>query len=85
MRLRIVPMKKIARSLRKHRELILNWFRAEGTTSTDALGGLNTKANLVTGKAFRYSSHKMIEIALHHTLGELPDPELPTDFDGEAA
>ena len=29
MRSRIEPMKKIARSLRKHRELILNYFRAQ--------------------------------------------------------
>jgi len=28
MRSRIEPMKKIARSLRQHRELILNYFRA---------------------------------------------------------
>jgi len=29
MRSRIEPMKKIARSLRQHRELILNYFRAQ--------------------------------------------------------
>jgi hypothetical protein len=28
MRSRIEPMKKIARSMREHRELILNYFRA---------------------------------------------------------
>jgi transposase len=71
---RIEPMKKIARSLRTHRELILNWFRAKGAVSTGAVEGLNTKAKLTTRKAHGYSSYKMIEIALYHTLGELPEP-----------
>ncbi len=31
MRSRIEPMKKIARSLRQHRELILNYFRAQSS------------------------------------------------------
>ena len=30
MRSRLEPMKKVARMLRSHRELILNWFRARG-------------------------------------------------------
>lgn len=33
MRSKIEPMKKVARSLREHRHLILNWFRAKGTAS----------------------------------------------------
>lgn len=34
MRSRIEPMKKIARSLRVHRELILNYFRARKLLSS---------------------------------------------------
>jgi len=34
MRSRIEPMKKIARSLRNHRELILNHFRAQKMLSS---------------------------------------------------
>jgi len=34
MRSRIEPMKKIARSLRQHRELILNYFRAQKLSSS---------------------------------------------------
>ena len=41
MRSRIEPMKKIARSLRHHRELILNYFRAEKLISSDVVEGLN--------------------------------------------
>jgi len=80
MRSRIAPMKKIARSLREHRELILNWFRAKGAVSTGAVEGLNTKAKLTTRKAFGYSSYEMIEIALYHTLGNLPEPEFTHRF-----
>ena len=34
MRSRLEPMKKVARTLRNHRPLILNWFRAKGTMSS---------------------------------------------------
>jgi len=80
MRSRITPMKKIARSLREHRELILNWFLAKGMVSTGAVEGLNTKAKLTTSKAFGYSSYEMTEIALYHTLGDLPEPEFTHRF-----
>ena len=43
MRSRIEPMKKIARSLRQHRELILNYFRAGKLISIGAVEGLNKR------------------------------------------
>ena len=43
MRSRIEPMKKIARSLRHHRELILNYFRAQKLISSGVVEGLNNK------------------------------------------
>ena len=43
MRSRIEPMKKIARSLRNHRELILNYFRAQKLLSSGVVEGLNNK------------------------------------------
>lgn len=39
MRSRIEPMKKIARSLRQHRELILNYFRAQKLLSSGVVEG----------------------------------------------
>jgi transposase len=80
MRSRIEPMKKIARSLRTHRELILNWFRAKGTISAGAVEGLNAKAKLTTRKAYGYSSPNIAIIALYHTLGDLPEPEFTHRF-----
>ncbi len=43
MRSRIEPMKKIARSLREHRELILNYFRAQKLLFSGVVGGSTTK------------------------------------------
>ena len=54
MRSKSEPMKKMARSLREHRELILNWFRAGGTVSAGAVEGLNNKAKLTTRKAYGF-------------------------------
>ena len=39
MRSRIEPMKKIARSLRQHRELILNYFPAQKLLSSGVVEG----------------------------------------------
>ena len=44
MRSRIEPMKKIARSLREHRELILNYFRAQKLLSSGVVEGMNNRA-----------------------------------------
>jgi len=40
MRSRIDPMKKVARMLRSHRELLLNWFRAKKAISSGPIEGL---------------------------------------------
>ena len=37
MRSRMEPMKKVAASLRNHRPLILNWFRAHGAISAGSV------------------------------------------------
>ena len=47
MRSRIEPMKKIARSLRTHKPLLLNWFTARGEISLGAVEGLNNKESLL--------------------------------------
>src|SRR5437016_9500342 len=53
MRSRIEPMKKIAKTLRSHRELILNYFRAKKQFSSGVVEGLNNKAKLTMRKASR--------------------------------
>ena len=80
LRSRIKPMKKIVRSLRVHRDLILNWFRARGTVSAGAVEGLNNKAKLTTRKAYGFRTYEAIEIALYHSLGKLPEPKFTHEF-----
>ncbi len=75
MRSKLEPMKKVAKSLRRHRHLILNWFRAKGTISSGVVEGLNGVRKLTTRKAFGFRTAKGIEIALLHVLGWLPEPE----------
>jgi transposase len=75
MRSRIVPMKKVAKMLRTHRELLLNWFRTKGQIALGAVEGFNNKAKVTSRKAYGFKSFDVIKIALYHTLGSLPEPE----------
>ena len=75
MRSRLDPMKKIARSIRTHRPLILNWFRARGQVSAGAVEGLNNKVKLVTRKSYGFRTAKVAKLALLHNLGHLPEPK----------
>jgi transposase len=64
MRSRIEPMKKIARSLRQHRELILNYFRAQKLLSSGVVEGLNNKAKLTMRKSYGFRTFRCLELAL---------------------
>ena len=75
MRSRLEPMKKVARMLRAHEELLLNWFRAKGEVSTGAVEGLNNKIRVVTRRSYGFRTYDAMEMALYHTLGRLPEPE----------
>lgn len=68
------PMKKVARMLRNHKPMILNWFKAKGKLSSGAVEGLNLKAKLTIRKAYGFKSTKCLQVALYHTLGKLPEP-----------
>jgi len=75
MRSRLEPMKRVARMLRTHEELLLNWFKAKGEISGGAVEGLNNKIRVVTRRAYGFRTFDAMEIALYHTLGKLPEPE----------
>jgi transposase len=75
MRSRLEPMKKVARTLRTHRELIVNWFRAHGELSSGAVEGLNNKVKLVTRKSYGFRTAEVAKLALLHNLGHLPEPK----------
>ena len=80
MRSKLEPMKKQARSLRKHRRLLLNWFHAHGEISAGIVEGLNNKAKLAMRKAYGFRTPEGIETALYHQLGRLPEPKLTHEF-----
>ena len=77
---RIEPMKKVARTLLSHRELILNWFKAKKRFSSGIVEGLNNKAKLTMRKSYGFRSPEILEMALYHALGKLPEPELAHEF-----
>ena len=80
MRSKIDPMKKVAKMLRRHRPLLLNWFRAKKQFSSGIVEGFNTKAKLTTRKAYGFRTYHAAEIALYHALGALPVPKTTHEF-----
>ena len=75
-RSRLEPVKKVARSLRKHRELILNWYRARKQYNSGIVEGMNLLVKLRFRKAFGFRTFGAMETALYHQLGHLPEPVL---------
>lgn len=80
MRSKIEPMKEMARTLRCHRPILLNWFRARGAISNGSVKGMNNKAKLAIKKAYGFKSYTKLETALYHQLGKLPEPKRTHEF-----
>jgi transposase len=74
LRSRLEPVKRVARMLRAHPTLLLNWFRARNQLCTGATEGLNNRLKLTLRKAYGFRTFRAAEIALYHTLGALPRP-----------
>ena len=73
MRSRIEPMKKIARSLRQHREL-----------TSGVVEGLNNKAKVTMRKSYGFRTYRVLELALYHSLAKLTEPESTREFSDES-
>ena len=80
MRSRIEPMKKVARTIRNHKPLILNWFKAKKAFSSGVVEGLNNKAKVTTRISYGFRTYRGAEIALYHALGNLPTPPMTHRF-----
>jgi len=80
MRSRIEPMKKIARMLRAHRPLILNWFVAKEQVSLGAVEGMNNKLKVGIRKSYGFRTSYALKIMLYHKLGDLPLPQFTHRF-----
>lgn len=76
MRSQLEPMKTVARTIRSHRELLLNWFEAKNEISLGAVEGQNNKAKVVIRKSYGFKSSEVLKITLYHKLGKLPVPNL---------
>jgi transposase len=80
MRSRLEPIKKFVGTLRGHRELLLNWFRAKKEISCGCVEGLNTNVKLAIRKARGFKSYDVVEAALYHQLGRMPEPAFTHRF-----
>ncbi len=75
MRSKLEPIKKFVKTVRRHEDLMMNWFKAKKAYSSGTVEGLNRKVNLVTRKAYGYKNYDVLKIALYHTMGQLPVPK----------
>ena len=76
MRSKIDPMKKVAKTIRNHKSLIMNWFEAKNQISLGAVEGLNNKAKVVIRKSYGFKTSEMLQTMLYHKVGRLPVHEL---------
>ena len=77
---KIDEIKKVARMLRAHQPLILNWFKTKERLSNGIVEGFNNKAKLTMRKAYGFKQYRTLQIALYHQLGALPEPEFTHKF-----
>ncbi len=77
---RIEPMKKVAKMLRKHEQDILNWFKISPRISNGVVEGFNNKAKTIIRKHYGFRTFSVLELALYHTMGDLPEPKLTHSF-----
>ena len=54
MRSKIEPLKREAKTIRRHKPLILNWFKAKKQFSSGIVEGLNNKVKLTMRKSYGF-------------------------------
>lgn len=77
---RIEPLKQVAKMLKKHKPLIMNWFVVKGKLSSGAVEALNNNAKVTIRKSYGFRQYETLEYALYHKLGNLPLPECTHKF-----
>ena len=80
MRSKIEPIIKVAKMLRRHKDEILNWFKVMPRISNGVVEGFNNKVKLIMRKAYGFRTFGAFEIALYHTMGQLPEPYFNHSF-----
>jgi transposase len=71
MRSKIEPLKREAKTIRRHKDFILNGFIAKKAFSSGVVGELNTKVKLTVRKSYGFRTFRCTEIALYQVLGKL--------------
>lgn len=77
---KIEPIKKVARSLRKHEDLIINWFITKRQFSCGIVEAINANAKVTIRNARGFRRFETMKYALFHKLGALPLPETTHSF-----
>jgi transposase len=80
MRSKLEPMKKVAKTIRKHKPLLLNWFEAKNQISLGAVEGQNNKAKVVIRKSYGFKTAEILKIMLYHKLGKLEVPKSAHEY-----
>jgi len=75
---RLKPMRDFAWMVKRHKEGILNYFRARVTNAS--VEGMDRKAKVVSQRAYGYRTVPTFQTALYHVLGGLPIPETTHKF-----
>jgi transposase len=76
----LMPIVKFVKTVRKHSDLMMNWFKAKKEYSSGIVEGLNRRVNLVTRRSYGYKSFDTMKIALFHSMGGLAEPEITHGF-----
>ncbi len=70
----------MAGTLRRHRALFLNWFRAKGEISSGIVEAMNAKAQVALRKSHGFKTYNVYQTVLYHELGKLPEPDFAHRF-----
>jgi len=77
---KIEPIKDVVKTLRRHEELIFNWFRAKKLYNNSITEGLNYNVKLTMRNSYGFRTEKAIKVALYHKLAHLPRPRAAHEF-----
>ena len=75
---RLAPIRDFAWMLRRHEDVILNYFDLR--IDNGAVEGMNNKAKVVSHRCYGFRTVGTYITALYHCLGKLPEPKLVHRF-----
>ncbi|MDR4498959.1 MAG: transposase [Candidatus Scalindua sp.] len=82
--IRLPEIKKVAKRLRKHQELLLDYFSVKERLSNSVVEGFNLKAKLTMRRSFGFRTFKSIGLLYIIRLESYQSLQLPTDSTEEA-